>query len=382
MSLKYVLILSCLGVELFALVLCAGTVRPAHSASLPRTPPDVLVFANGDRVTGRLERMKGGTVFFKSEDAGELSVTWGKIRELHVPEPFAVIPVGITVRFGLPDKLVPQGSIDVAGPQLTVHTAAGEVVLPVDKVAYLVDETTYKTNVTHEPGLLQGWTGSVTAGASMVESTQNVSTFNSGIALARTVPSAPWMVPADRTLLGFTSTYGSISQPNAPALETNIFHGSAEQDKYVSSDFYALAQAIFDHNSTQGLNLQQTYGGGVGYNILRSARQEFDVTVTLNYTGQQFQIAASNQNLIGSTIANNYSYKFPRNVLLTENSSVTPEFNNPRAYSANLSVGLAIPVFERLSFSLQAIDSYLNDPAPGFNCNSLQLNSGLTYTLP
>lgn len=58
-----------------------------------------------------------------------------------------------------------------------------------------------------------------------------------------------------------------------------------------------------------------------------------------------------------------------------------PAFNNPRAYSANLSGGLVIPVFDKLSFSVQVIDSYLNDSLPGFNCNSLQVNTGLTYAL-
>ncbi len=41
-----------------------------------------------------------------------------------------------------------------------------------------------------------------------------------------------------------------------------------------------------------------------------------------------------------------------------------------------------MPVYKKLGFSIEVIDSYLNDPAPGFNSNSLQVNTGLTDMLP
>jgi hypothetical protein len=59
-----------------------------------------------------------------------------------------------------------------------------------------------------------------------------------------------------------------------------------------------------------------------------------------------------------------------------------PQWNVMDAYSANANIGLAMPVFKKLAFSIQIIDSYLNNPPTGFKGNSLQFNTGLTYTLP
>lgn len=366
-----------------AAVLAGQTLVPSAEAAPPSPPskPDLLIFANGDRLTGRLERMSDGKVVFKTDAAGEITVPLDKITEMHTAENFAAIVTTPKDPFVLPDSHVPVGTLDLVNQVLKVNTKTGAQVLPAKSVTYLVDEKSYRTAIRSAGGIFHGWTGSITVGASNVTSTQNVNTYTSGIALTRTVPAVPWMAPRDRTILGFTGTYGSISQPNTPTIETSIYHGNAEQDRYFSKDFYVLGQAIFDHNSTQGLDLQQLYGFGIGYTAYRSPRQELDFSLTTNYTKQQFTIPSNNKDLVGSTFGDNYFFKFPHDIMLTETGSITPQWNDINAYSANLSVGLMIPVFASIAFSIQAIDSYLNDPAPGFSPNSLQINAGLTYTL-
>ncbi len=360
----------------------SGLPVSAHAATTaPASPFDVLIFSNGDRLTGQLERMSDGKVVFKADAAGEITVPLDKIKELHTAENFAVIVTTPREPFVLPGMQVPVGTLDLANQILTVHTKTGAQILPVKTITYLVDEKSYRTAIASSGGLFHGWTGSVTFGASNVTSTQNVNTYSSGIALTRSVPSVPWMPSRDRTILGFSSTYGSISQPNTPTIETSIFHGNAEQDRYFSKDFYVLGHAIFDHNSTQGLDLQQMYGAGIGYTAYKSAKQQLNFTLTTDYTKQEFTDPGNNKNLIGSTFGDNYFYTFPHDIMLTQTGSITPEWNDMNAYSANVSAGLTIPVFGNLAFSIQAIDSYLNDPAPGFTPNSLQINAGLTYTL-
>lgn len=362
---------------------CVCVTLPARAVDSGGKPqPDVLIFSNGDRLTGQMERAAGGKVFFKTEGAGELQVPWGKIKELSASGPFAVISTTAEVRYGRPNPQVPQGSIHMTDQQLSVHSASGEQVIAIKNVAFVVDGATYKNVVEHTPGLLHGWNGSVTGGASTVTSTQNETTYNSGIALERAIPSAAWMPTSYRTLLGFTSSYGKITQPSTPTIKTNIFHGSAEQDKYFSPRFYMLGQSVFDHNSAQGLDLQQVYGGGFGYTVTKVAKQELDLNATVDYTKQQFQAASSNQELVGSTFGNTYFYKFPHGIEITEASSIMPEWNVTSAYSANANIGLAMPVLKKLAFSVQIIDSYLNNPPAGFKANSLQFNTGLTYTLP
>jgi hypothetical protein len=356
---------------------------PAVRAAAPVSPSsDLLTLINGDTLKGRLMTGDAKGITFSSEGAGTLTIAWTYVKSLRVPESFAVLAKGVRVRQGRPNRKVPEGPLTVEGGTLSVSALSGPVRIPIATVLHLVDAKTYEKEVNGQEHLWQGWSGSITGGASFVEATQSLETFNFGIALTRTIPTVSWLEPDDRTLLGFTSTYGTISQPNTPSISTSIYHGNAEQDEYFSRDFYALVQALYDHNSTTGLDLQQIYGAGLGYTVLRRPVQELNLTLTASYTDQQFQVSSANQNLVGATFTVTYFYKFPHNITFNENSYITPEFNNSRAWLAYLSAGLTIPVYDSLAFSLQAIDNYWNAPAPGFVNNSFQLNANLSYAIP
>ncbi len=53
---------------------------------LPRAAPapDVIIFTNGDQLTGKLLREVDGSVTFHSDIAGDVTVTWDKIKSIQV----------------------------------------------------------------------------------------------------------------------------------------------------------------------------------------------------------------------------------------------------------------------------------------------------------
>ncbi len=372
------------------LVLCAALLAAvfptaSRAAAAPKAAPDLLVFSNGDKLTGTLDHEADGTVFFKSENAGMVQVAWSKLKELHTAAPFAVIENGAPVARKSQNLDVPVGVVFVNGDMLTVTTAKGPQQIPVSSIAYLVDEPTFNKNVRQRQKFFQGITGTATAGASTVNSTQNSESVNTSVVLARAVPAVDWMPPRERTLLNFSNTYGRITEPNVPTVKTNILHGGLEEHEYFSPRFYLLQQAMFDHNFSQGLDLQQLYGIGIGYTVTKSAVQQLDVTAAVDYTKQQFAgsatTPATSQNIIGSNYGDNYMRKLPKKIVFTEVGSITPAWNTPKDYSANIAVGATMALYKNFGFSVGAIDSYLNDPPAGFKSNSVQFNTGLTYSI-
>ena len=369
----------------------AASLLPAVTqarAAAAKPKPDVLVFSNGDILTGKLDHEAAGTVFFKSDNAGTVQVPWAKLKSLHTEEPFAVIENGVPVHRKKANRDVPVGIVDINGDTLTVTTAKGTQQIPVKNIAYLVDQPTYQKNVRSRQGLLQGITGSVSAGASTVNSTQNSVSVNSAVVLTRAVPPVPWMPARYRTLLNFTSSYGSVSEPNTPTVKTNILHAGLEEDEYFTPRFYFLQQVTFDHNFSQGLDLQQLYGVGAGYTAVKNAKQELDLTAVVDYTKQQFAAAplavpptpATSINLIGSSFGDNYKYTYKK-IVFTELATVNPAWNTTSAFSGNGAIGATFPVFKNFGFSVGVVDSFLNDPPSGFQKNSVQFNTGLTYTI-
>ncbi len=216
--------------------------------------------------------------------------------------------------------------------------------------------------------------------------------FTAGIAMVRAMPSVSFLPASDKTSFDLEETYGKLTSPVIPqttppsaaaVTETSIFHAGVERDQYFSAKFFALGQTAFDHNYSQGLDLQQVYGGGIGWTAIKSDKQELDLKASMQYERQQYLASSEtpNQDLIGSTVSETYHRNLPRKLVFTESLNMLPAWNNTSAYSANAMVGLAMPVFKRLSLTFTTTDNFLNDPAYGYNKNSYQFVTAVSYTL-
>jgi hypothetical protein len=314
--------------------------------------------------------------------AGDITVAWSKIQELHTSHPFAVVGKNTTLGKHANVSQVPEGNIAMTDQKISVESGtAPPKNVPVADAGFVVPQPDFEKAVNHNAGFFEDWGGTVTAGASLVKATQDADNFTGGIALVRTEPTESWMLPSTRTLLGFNAAYGKVSQPGAPDIKTDIFHFGAEEDKYFSPRFFGFGQAALDHNFSQGLDLQQNYGGGIGWTAYKTSSAELDVKAAISYIDQSFSGSGPNQSLIGSTFAEIYTQKFQHGILLNEQISATPAWNNTNAYFASGSVSLNLPVHKRLGLALASVDTFLNDPPAGFKKNSFQFTAGLTYAL-
>jgi hypothetical protein len=347
----------------------------------PKPQPDILIFTDGEKLIGQLKSAKGDSIVFKSDMAGEVTVAWSKIQELRTSHPFAIIGKNAKLVRHMDVSQVPEGNVAMTDQKIAVTPASGAPrVVPVADAGFLLPQPDFEKAINRNDGIFDDWGGAVTAGASIVHATQDAETFSGGIALVRAEPTESWLPPSTRTLLNFNVAYGKISQPGEPDIKTDIFHAGAEEDKYFSSRVFVFGQAAFDHNYSQGLDLQQAYGGGLGWTVYKTGAAEFDVKAAVSYIHQSFS-AGANESLVGSTFAEIYTRKFQHGILLNEQIAFTPAWNDTSAFFGTGSLSLAFPVHKRLSLALTSLDTFLNDPPPGFRKNSFQLTAGLTYAL-
>jgi hypothetical protein len=389
-----------------AALLGASLHGAAQAKPAPNPAPDVLVLSNGDILHGKFVSEVGGKVTFHTESLGDVALTWDKIKELHTAEPFTVMNKNVKLRGKNTAANLPSGTLEMTNQGVIVHPAAGAppAPVPVKDAAYVIDQPTLEKQVYHEPNFFAGWNGSATAGATLVSSTQNQYTVSGALGLVRVVPTVAWLNSRDRTSFNFNGSFGRITQPayTIPATTTTpatpvaaeniksaITHFDAERDQYFSPRVYALGQAAFDHNFGQDLQLQQIYGGGVGWTVIKSAKDELDLKGTVQYEKQEFITTAGatpspNQNLVGSTFAASYVLH-AKLFTYTQNLGYIPAYNTPSAYSATETDTFAFPAYKNLSFSLGTLDTYLNDPPlgaePPTKHNSFQFTMGLTYAI-
>jgi len=386
------------GMLIFAVASVLGTGISGWAQAKPAPPDDVLVLSNGDTLHGKFVNVTAGKVTFHSDPLGDVTLGWDKIKELHSSQKFAVLDDNEKPMGRKASRALPVGTVEVESQTLTVHVENAAVeTFPTKSVEIVTDEATLDKQIHHSPGFFQGWNGAASAGATLVSATQNQYTFSGGIGLVRTVPTVSWLAPRDRTSVDFTASYGQITQPGylsgttrVPAVVTksDIFHGDAERDEYLSPKLFALGQVAFDHNYSQSLTLQQIYGGGFGWTALKTATQEADLKGTAQYEKQTFSIGgvSTTKNLIGSTFAGNYLLHL-KLFTYAQGVAFIPAYNDFRAYSANETNTFAFPAYKRLSFSVGTADSYLNDPPvqpqpltqPPTKRNSFQFIMGISY---
>ena len=376
---------------------------PHFAAAQAKLAPDTITFTNGDHLTGTLVREDGGTVVFHSDIAGDVSVPWSKIKDLHSSAAFAVLRKGYIATHKSGEAGIPIGKVTVADNTIqleAVNSDAKIATIPVADAQYIIDKPTLDKQLVGHPGFFQAWNGSATGGVTIVSATQNQYTVTAAVALQRVVPTVDWLAPRNKTSVDLNESFGKITEPayTQPATDTtpavfvpstftksNIFHADAERDQYVSPRFYYLGQVAFDHNYAQSLQLQQIYGGGIGYTVIKKPKETLDVKATLQYERQAFfNTTSDNQDLIGATIGAVYNLTLPKGILFNQQLAYIPAFNNFHAYSAAETDALTFPGYKNLGFTVGTIDTYLNDAPvtlPPTKRNSFQFTVGVTYAI-
>ena len=386
----------------FVLVLLALPATLCHAAAQApaKAPPDVVIFTNGDQLTGSFVREVGGTVTFHSDIVGDVTVPWSKIKELRTGSSMAVINKGVILKHGhIPAKL-PIGALSVTNGMITVHPANATMIqsIPVANAQYIVDEPTLNKQILGRPGFFQAWNGAATAGLTLVQATQDQYAFAASVGLVRVVPTVSWLDPRNRTSVNYAQSYGKITEPSYTAADgtfvpstytkSSLFHADAERDEYVSPRFYYLGTVSFDHNYSQSLDLQQIYGGGIGYTVIKTPVQELDVKAVVQYERQAFfnvvPPSPTSKDLIASTFGGSYIRHITKGIVFTQDALYLPAWNDMHAYSLSETDTLALPAYKHFGFSFGTLDTYLNDVPltfPNTKRNSFQFTTGVTYTL-
>jgi hypothetical protein len=367
--------------------LFSGCVLFGQAAAKPE--PDVLLFTDGEKLVGHVVSGTGSSLVFHSDMAGDVTVDWSKVKELTSSGKFVIAEKGMTFRKHDDLAKVPQGAVSLADQKLQISPPGGTPqTVPVGNVQNVIPEDSF-LRAFHRRKLTEGWQGTAGLGLALVAATQDSRSLTTNLALVRTVPNESWIDPSYRTSINFNSAYGELTQFGTPTIRTNIIHADAEQDEFFNKRLFGFANAAFDHSSSQGLQLQQTYGGGVGYTVLKDAKQELDLKGEVAYINYSYSdtvlpngthIPQSGKHLIGAVITQIYNRNFAKGIILHEQLAITPAFNDTSAYSALGTVNLSIPVYKRLAFTVGATDSFLNEPPPQFKKNSFQFYTNLAYT--
>jgi len=352
----------------------------AQSVDQGKKPPaDVLIFGNGDKLTGKILSADSAAVTFQSEVAGKVTIPWTTVRELQSASSFVAIPKGVVLVRGSEPTGTLRGKMALNKQDLELKgdDPAPVQTLPLNKVATVIPASTF-TEVNKPVGFFTNWHGRGAFGVNLTRSTQDVLGYSTGFNAVRQDPSVPWESLKSRDTIDVNYVQSKISS-YGESIDISIMNALYERDHFITPRFYLLGIAYLERNNSQGLNLRQNYGGGPGYFLVWNERTSFEVYGALRYSYQQLTDPSFNRSIFGGRFGEFLTHRFKSGASFSERATYYPAFNYEKDYFASFSVSLSVPVYKRLGVQISAFDNYFNEPPPGFKRNSFQSSLGLTY---
>jgi len=335
---------------------------------------DVVTLKNNDRVTGTLVTVSGGNLELKSDILGDLKIPMDQVKSFSAEKPVAVVVKGqqpgtAAARGQL--ELEPSGDWQLTenGKPRTITAASVDLIMPAEA---------YQKVEEHTARPWQDWTGNASLGYGLQQGNQQTRTFTTTINAVRERPATPIFAPHWRTNFDLTTLLSNSTQNNA-FVDSHTLSTDVRPQYLFTADNFVFGLAQFDHISTQGLYWRQTYGGGLGRDLIKSSRATFSLLGGLTYVHEKFFTGDWDQSA-DALIAEKLGYQISKRIRLDHDFNFYPDLSNTGQYRFDTATTLSAKLAGKFSLNTGVIDLYLSNPPAGNRKNSVTFTTGIGYS--
>ena len=300
---------------------------------------DEVWLKNGDRITGKIERLENNLLILTTSYAGEISIKWQEVSNLRTDESIKVI---------LDDGTSIQASIS-PGEEGSVTVKPYRLMKP-----SAVELTQFKTINPKPPEPPLKIKARVNFGANFTNgNTDTTDIYGDGEFVAFT--------GKNRYTIG--GTYQSSKDSDVTTADSVI--GYMKYDHFLSKKWYLYGNATGEKDEFKDLNLRTSVGLGAGYQFIMTDLTELSLEGGLSYVNEDFI-----EGLDNSYSAGRWGFQWDHAFL---NKSLRffhhhsglislEDANDMVIYSQT---GLRMPFHRHLNATTQFNYDYDNSPAPG-----------------
>jgi putative salt-induced outer membrane protein len=326
---------------------------------------DQIVFTNGDRLTGTVMKADDKTLVIKTEFAGDVTVQWPAVQEIHSTQPLHLVTQGGKTFVG---------TVTTADGNLVVGTVTNGIanVAKADVTALRNDEEQAAYEKSLHPTLLHGWAGGVNVGFALTRG--NSETKN--LALAFT---ADRKTQHDDTTMYANTIYATNDAAGAvPSVTANTTQGGIRYAHNLTTRLFGYGSADFQTDALQGLNLRSVLGGGLGLHVINTDRTTLDLLGGLNYTRESYTTLS--RNFAALTVGEELMHKLGVSTVLNEKLYFFPDLNQTGEYRATFNLGTVTKLSKWLGWQNAFGDIYVTNPPAGKKQNDILLTTGLNVS--
>jgi len=326
-----------------------------------RDKSDVIVMRNGDRFTCEVKSLDSDTLSISLDyAAGTISIDWGKVDHIESKQLFLV---------KTQDGLVYSGSLSTPGTPGARPTKIEVLEESTTKVELDKNQVIQMTET--DLSFWRRFNGEI--GLSSI--------YNKGNQSAQYNLNADAVYPRERwaAAISYSSSFSSSSgSSSATRNETEL---TAHRLLRWNNWYYA-GLADFLQSSEQGIQLQSTFGGGIGRYLKNTNHTMISV-----YSGVAWQniayheelVPATNQQVTSALIVGEINlFRFDK-TNLDVFATVLPALSEPGRIHTNLNVAYYIKLWSKFTWNISFYGNWDNRPPPGFSSSDYGTSSGITY---
>ncbi len=339
-------------------------------ATAPLSRAEKLHLKDGNVLAGDFQRLVGGNIVFKTKSMGTLTIPADKI---------AGFTSGVKVMVVLKSGKRSDGifSVTEAGAW-TLQSDSGTVTLQAGDVLAVYPFDVYmKENPSGSRPPWQDWKGEGALGYVLQQSSQTSRSLSINFAGSRIEPTLAGLPPRRSTHFGFNMAFATVTQSGVTT-RANTLTSVLRQDFFIggSARNYLFAQGQWDHIQPQELTLRQSYGGGMGRDIIRQSNFTLSLLGGLTYVRTRFDTGEL-RNDMEALVGEHVALTVLKHLTISHGLDVYPSLTSAGDYRFNSVTALDAPISQRFSFNVSLNDQFLSRPLPGTQQNILILSTGL-----
>lgn len=338
---------------LAALLLGAALlVSPAPLQAAPKT--DILIFHNGDRLTGETKGLERGKLSFKTDATGTIEIEWDKVASLQTDQYLQVELSDGRRHFGRASSEQPEGKL-----KLRVGSGSNVREVPLAEVVRVapIDQGRF----------IDRLDGYVTAGYDYTKSSGvRQATFTGG--LSSRDEKRQWAIDSSATL---------ISQSGQD--DTNRYNIGAFNRRFLADRWFVQGFGSFEGNDELGIDLRTTIGAAYGRFLRQDQKTDWAAYAGLAVTRENFSEQPTNESVEGvfGTQYWFFRYNAPE-ASLNATLNLFPSLTESGRVRSEAQMNARYEIVSDLFFQLSFYGSYDSEPGAGADSKS---DYGVTTSL-
>ena len=335
--------------------LMLGAALLVLSAPLQAAPKtDILVFHNGDRLTGETKGLERGKLSFKTDATGTIEIEWDKVASLQTDQYLEVELSDGRRHFG-------RASLAQTEGQLKLRVGSGSNTREV-RLAEVV-----RLAPIEQGGFFDRLDGYVTAGYDYTKSSGvRQATFTGG--LSSRDEKRQWAIDSSATL---------ISQSGQD--DTNRYNIGAFNRRFLADRWFVQGFGSFEGNDELGIDLRTTIGAAYGRFLRQDQKTDWAAYAGLAVTRENFSEQPTNDSVEGVLGTQYWFFRYNApEASLNASLNLFPSLTESGRVRSEAQMNARYEIVSDLFFQLSFYGSYDSEPGAGAESKS---DYGVTTSL-